>query len=59
MYEHLIGKEATLEVTLGDVIVPVRGIILEESEKTLQFRVAPGWDVDVYKAMISRVVEET
>jgi hypothetical protein len=58
MYEHLIGKDCVLEVRLGDVMVPIKGIILGESDDVVYFQIAEGWDVDVYKSMITRAQEE-
>jgi len=32
--------------------VPLRGVIVGESEGAVRFRVGEGWDIDIYKPMI-------
>ena len=38
--------------------VPLRGVIVGESETTVRFRVGEGWDIDIYKPMILAVEQD-
>ena len=52
MFNEFIGKEVVLMVRMGDVILPMRGVPLSETDATVHFKISDGWFVDVYKAMI-------
>ena len=53
-----IGLPVILQVALGDIKVPLRGRLLEDSGETLRMRIGEGWDVDIYKAMVVAVEED-
>lgn len=57
-YSVWFGQPVVLQVTAGELTVPLRGTIVGESDRTVRFRVGEGWDVDIYKAMILAVEEE-
>ena len=39
--------------------VPLRGVIVGESEGAVRFRVGEGWDIDIYKPMILAVEQDS
>jgi hypothetical protein len=47
-----------LQVAAEDLRVPLRGMIIEESETSVLFRVAEGKDIDIFKPMILAVEQE-
>lgn len=57
-YAVWLGQPVVLQVTAGDLTVPLRGTIIGESSAAVRFRVGEGWDVDIYKAMILAVEED-
>ena len=56
-YASWVGQAVILQVAADDLRVPLRGVIVGESETTVRFRVGEGWDIDIYKPMIL-VVEQ-
>ena len=58
VYEAWVGQHVVLQVTNGELRVPLRGIIVGESEDAVRFRVGDGWDVDVFKNRILAVEED-
>jgi hypothetical protein len=48
-----------LQVAAEDVRVPLRGVIVGESDSSVQFRVGEGWDIDIYKHMILAVEQDS
>jgi hypothetical protein len=54
-----IGHPVILQVALGDIRVPLRGKLLKDSGETLRMRIGEGWDVDIYKAMVLAVEEDS
>ena len=57
-YSVWFGQSVVLQVTAGDLKVPLRGRIIGESDAAVRFRIGEGWDVDIYKAMILTVEED-
>ena len=57
-YQSWIGQAVVLQVALGDVKVPLRGRLLQDSGETLRMRIGDGWDVDIYKNMVLAVEED-
>jgi hypothetical protein len=53
-----IGHPVILQVALGDIKVPLRGKLRQDSGETLRMRIGQGWDVDIYKAMVVAVEED-
>jgi hypothetical protein len=37
--------------------VPLRGVIVGETQDAVRFRIGDGWDVDIYKSMVLAVEE--
>ena len=58
-FKAWIGQPVVLQLALGEIKVPLRGRILKEGGETLRMRIGEGWDVDIYKAMILTVEEDT
>ena len=54
-----IGQPVILQVALGDIRVPLRGKLLKDGGETLRMRIGEGWDVDIYKAMVMAVEEDS
>jgi len=57
-FEEWFGKTVVLRLRTGETRVPLRGIIIAESRGAVRFRIAGGWDIDVYKSMIVAVERE-
>jgi hypothetical protein len=57
-YGDWLGQSVVLQVALGDIKVPLRGKLLKENGETVRMRIGEGWDVDIYKAMITGVEED-
>jgi len=57
-YSFWVGQEVILQVAAHDLCVPLRGVIIGESESTLLFRVGEGGDLDIYKHMILAVEQD-
>jgi hypothetical protein len=52
------GQTVTLRLIIGELRVPLRGIILNESAYAVRMRVGGGWDIDVYKSLIVAVDQD-
>jgi hypothetical protein len=57
-YATWLGQPVILQVAAGELRVPLRGVIVGESDVAIRFRVGDGWDIDVYKPMILAVEED-
>jgi hypothetical protein len=57
-YTTWLGQQVILQVAAGELRVPLRGVIVGESDASIRFRVGDGWDIDVYKPMILAVEED-
>ena len=57
-YSIWIGQPAVLQVSTGDLRVPLRGVIVSESDSALRFRIGDGWDVDIFKGMVLSIEED-
>ncbi len=58
-FKTWIGHPVVLQVALGDIKVPLRGKLLKDGGETVRMRIGEGWDVDIYKAMILAVEEDS
>lgn len=58
-YQLWVGQSVVLQVTLGDIKVPLRGKLLKEAGETVRMRIGEGWDVDIYKNMIVAVEQDS
>jgi hypothetical protein len=54
-----IGQPVVLQLALGNIKVPLRGKLLKDGGETVRMRIGEGWDVDIYKAMILAVEEDS
>jgi hypothetical protein len=57
-YATWIGQAVVLQVATGDLRVPLRGVIVGESDAAVRFRIGEGWDIDIYKPMILAVEQD-
>lgn len=57
-YSTWLGQAVILQVAAGELKVPLRGVIVGESDSAIRFRVGEGWDIDVYKPMILAVEQD-
>jgi hypothetical protein len=58
-FKAWVGHPVVLQVAVGDIKVPLRGKLLKVGDKTVRMRIGEGWDVDIYKAMIVAVEEDS
>ena len=58
-YGLWVGQSVILQVAAEELCVPLRGVIVGESDATVQFRVGEGWDIDIYKHMILAVEQDS
>lgn len=54
-YDSWVDQAVILQVVTGDLRVPLRGIVVGESDAALRFRVGDGLDIDIYKSMVLSV----
>lgn len=54
-YSDWLGRQAILQVKTGESLVPLRGLVVDESNDVLRFRLDGCWEVDIYKEMVLRV----
>lgn len=54
-YSAWIGRQVVLQIESGDSRVPLRGRVVNESNRAVRFRLDECWDVDIFKEMILRV----
>ena len=57
-FKPWVGQSVVLQVSLGDIRVPLRGTLLKDGNETIRMRIGEGWDVDIYKEMIMAVEED-
>jgi len=57
-YSFWVGQTVILQVAAADMRVPLRGVIVGESESSVRFRVGEGWDIDIFKHMILAVEQD-
>jgi hypothetical protein len=58
-YASWIGQAVILQVATDDLRVPLRGVIVGESDSSVRLRVGEGWDIDIYKPMILAVEQDS
>jgi hypothetical protein len=54
-FSDWLGRQVVLQIEAEESLVPLRGLIVNESSNALRFRLDGGWEVDIYKEMILRV----
>ena len=47
-----------LQIAAAELRVPLRGVIVDEMDDTIRFRVEQAWEVDIFKNMILAVEED-
>jgi hypothetical protein len=57
-YAGWVGQAVVLQVATADLRVPLRGVIVGESDSAVRFRIGEGWDIDVFKSMILAVEQD-
>jgi hypothetical protein len=57
-FKPWVGQSVVLQVSLGDIKVPLRGTLLKDGGETIRMRIGEGWDVDIYKEMVLAVEED-
>ena len=57
-YAFSVGQPVILQVAADELCVPLRGVIVGESDSILHFRVGEGGDSDIYKHMILAVEQD-
>ncbi len=57
-YASWVGQAVILQVADEDLRIPLRGVIVGESETMVRFRVGEGWDIDIYKPMILAIEQD-
>ena len=57
-YATWMGQSVVLQVATGDLRVPLRGMIVGESDDALRFRIGEGWDVDIFKGMVLSIEQD-
>jgi len=50
-----MGQLVVLQVSIGDLKVPLRGTMVSESKEAVRMRIGEGWAIDVFKTMILTV----
>jgi hypothetical protein len=58
VFKPWVGQSVVLQVSLGDIKVPLRGTLLKDGGETIRMRIGEGWDVDIYKEMVLAVEED-
>jgi hypothetical protein len=58
-FKAWVGQSVLLQVALGDIKVPLRGMLLKDGNETIRMRIGEGWDVDIYKSMIMTVERDS
>ncbi len=58
-YSDWLGRQVVLQIEAGESLVPLRGLVVNESNNALRFRLDGCWDVDIYKEMILRVESDS
>jgi len=51
-YSDWLGRQVVLQIKAGESLVPLRGLVVNESNNALRFRLDGCWEVDIYKEMI-------
>jgi hypothetical protein len=59
VYAQWTDQSVVLQVAATDLQIPLRGVIVGETEETVRFRIDDSWDIDIYKSMILAVEEDS
>jgi hypothetical protein len=58
VYAVWIGQPVILQLAAADLQVPLRGMIVGETDEFIRFRVEHAGDIDIYKSMILAVEQD-
>jgi RNase P/RNase MRP subunit p29 len=50
-YSDWLGLQVVLQIEAGESLIPLRGLVVNESNNALRFRLDGGWEVDIFKEM--------
>jgi hypothetical protein len=53
-----VGQSVVLRLAADELLVPLRGVIVGESESTVRFQAEEGGDMDLYKHLILAIEQE-
>jgi type II secretory pathway component PulC len=59
VYAQWTDQPVVLQVASASLRVPLRGIIVGETQQSVRFRIDDSWDIDIYKSMILAVEEDS
>jgi len=59
VFAQWTDQPVVLQVAAADLRVPLRGIIVGETQHIVRFRIGDSWDIDIYKSMILAVEEDS
>jgi hypothetical protein len=59
VYQQWADQMVVLQVASGDLRVSLRGVIVRENQESVRFRMDGDGDIDIYKAMILAVEEDS
>lgn len=59
VYGQWADQLVVLQVASADLPVPLRGVIVGETQESVRFRVDDSLDIDIYKHMILAVEEDS
>ena len=57
-YASWVGQAVILQVAASDLLVPLRGTVVGESDDAVRFRIGECWDVDIYKTIILAIEQD-
>ena len=57
-YTVWIGQPVIMQLAAADSRVPLRGIIVAETDDCIRFSLEQAWDIDIYKSMILAVEQD-
>jgi hypothetical protein len=57
-YTVWIGQPVIMQLAAADSRVPLRGIVVAETNDCIRFRVEQTWDIDIFKSMILAVEQD-
>jgi hypothetical protein len=49
-YSDWLGRQVVLQIEAGESLIPLRGLVVNESNNALRFRFDGGWEVDIFKS---------
>ena len=59
VFAQWADQPVVLQVGSADLRVPLRGMIVGETQQSVRFRIDDSWDIDIYKHLILAVEEES